>query len=153
MTLPNFQMTLEQKLQREKELKQILTPDPNVNEAVLFNGLSVLFERKSDSILEKIGAGMVQILQNDLNKRCRILIRCAKDLNKALLNSYIYPFSEFQKYGDVGLQFNAINYVDNAEKKTYIINLVSKEIANDFSKKFLQSLAINHEIFRKNGQC
>lgn len=138
------------KVQREQEFMQKLTPDPNVGEKVLFTGLAVLQKVIDEKDYQKYGTGMAQILQNNENKRCRILVRKSTDLNEPLLNSYILPsFKLFTFKSDPNsVRFDAINYAETIQLETFLVKFISPEACEKFRASYIDSIQ-NNDILLK----
>lgn len=97
---------LEQRLTRE------LQPDPNVGEKAHFTSLCNLKVKNDQNLFDNVGSKMVQILQNNINQRYRLLIRDSHDLDKLLLNCYILPIGYLREFREDPnrYQFDAISY-------------------------------------------
>ncbi|KAK8894761.1 Ran-specific GTPase-activating protein [Tritrichomonas musculus] len=127
-------------------------PDPDEGEEKLFAEKAMLyrFDKEGNEWKER-GVGLMKILQNKENKRCRILMRRNQTF-RVCANHFILPFMELKPHtgNERAFIWSATDFADGTESHDVLsVRFKTSEIAQDFKKAFDKAREINTEELKK----
>lgn len=127
-------------------------PDPDEGEEKLFAEKAMLyrFDKKGNEWKER-GVGLMKILQNKENKRCRILMRRNQTF-RVCANHFVLPHMELKSHtgNERAFIWSATDFADGTESHDVLsVRFKTPEIAQEFKKAFDKARAINTEELKK----
>ena len=127
-------------------------PDADEGEEQLFAEKAMLyrFDKESNEWNER-GVGLMTILKNKENNRCRVLMRRNQTF-RVCANHFILPHMDIKPNSgsDRALIWRAVDFADGTESHdTLSIRFRTPEIAQEFKKVFEEARKINEEELKK----
>ena len=133
---------------KEKKLiDEFHAVDPDTDENEMFTRLGIL-NIKEGNEFKKVGAGIIRILENKTNHRCRIVMRSNGDYTP-LLNHWVFPSSTMKAQGEKVIQWTTKDWTNGKERTVTVgCAFMSKDAADDFVKVATQAKTKNAALLK-----